>query len=105
MSHAEFVEAYAAGRIKAAIDSAAAARFVNARLLLPLVMLPFLGIGVAAALLGWIWTGLAIIALAIAARWIVKRSAPHFVLAQSLADADFYRAAVEQHVLRIAHPA
>ncbi len=102
MSHAEFIEAYATGRVRVDVDSAAAARFVSARLLLPLVTLPFLGIGVGAALIGWIWTGLAIIILAMAARWIIRRSAGHFVLTQSLADGDFSRAAVDGCVLKIA---
>ena len=101
MTHAEFVQEYAAGRIRVEIDPRDAARFMSARLLLPFVVLPILGIGVALALVGWIWTGLALIGLAVAARWLIKRGAVHFVLTQSLADAELYRAALEQQVLRI----
>jgi hypothetical protein len=101
MSHSDFVKAYAAGGITVDIVPQDAARFLSARLLLPFVILPILGTGVALALIGWIWSGLAVIGLALAARWLIKRSAPHFVLTQSLADAQFYLAATQQQVLRI----
>jgi len=63
MEHNEFVAAYHDGRIRVDIDRKGAARFVSRRLLLPLVMMPILGIGTALAIIGWIWTGLAIIAV------------------------------------------
>jgi hypothetical protein len=47
VTHDEFAEAYRAGSIRVEIDRAAAARYMSGRLLLPLVMLPILGIGVA----------------------------------------------------------
>ena len=101
MTHAEFVEAYRAGAIQVHIDRTAAARFVSARLLLPLVMLPVLGVGVALALTGRIWTGLSIIAVATMAPMLIKRSAPHFVITQALQDRAFYDDAVESKLLRI----
>jgi hypothetical protein len=58
--------------------------------MLPLVMLPVLGTGVALALIGWIWTGLIVIAVGTIAPVLIKRSAPHFVLTQALRDARFY---------------
>ncbi|HYC48921.1 MAG TPA: hypothetical protein VED01_25875 [Burkholderiales bacterium] len=90
MTHAQFVAAYHSGTIRVDIDRAAAARYMSGRLLLPLVMLPVLGIGTALAILGWIWVGLAIIGLATIAPMLIKRSAPHFVLTQALEDARFY---------------
>ncbi len=105
LTHAAFREAYAAGRLRIEIDPKRAARFVSARLLLPLVMLPVLGIGVGLALMGWIWTGLAIVAAAIVVPRVVKRSAPHFIVTQSLAEERFYDDAVREGVLRVAQRA
>jgi hypothetical protein len=90
VTHAQFIEAYRSGSIRVNVDRAAAARFVSARLLLPLVMLPVLGIGVALALTSWLWTGLAIIGIATLAPVLVKRSAPHFIITQALQDSRFY---------------
>lgn len=101
MTHAEFVRAYAAGEIKVEIDRAAAARLLSARLLLPLVMLPVLGAGVALALVGRVWTGLAVIALAIVIPRLIKRSAPHFLLTQALQDERLYEDLARSNALRI----
>jgi hypothetical protein len=103
MTHAEFVAAFRAGRIRVDIDPAAAGRFLSARLMLPLFMLPVLGAGVAAALAGWLWSGLAVIAAGILAPRLIKRSAPRFVITQALADAAFYADARDQGLLRIEH--
>ena len=90
MTHAEFVAAYHAGAIRVDVDPRAAARYLSARLLLPLFMLPVLGIGVALALTGWLWTGLSIIGAATIAPILIKRSARHFVITQALEDGKFY---------------
>lgn len=84
------MDAYRAGSIRVNIDRAAAARFISGRLLLPLVMLPVLGIGVALALSGWLWTGFALIGAGTLAPMFIKRSAPHFVLTQALEDPRVY---------------
>ena len=101
MTHAEFVAAYARGEIKVGVDPQAAARFVSARLLLPFVMMPVLGIGIALALIGWFFTGLGVIALGIIAPRLIKRSAPHFMLTQALQDAAVYDEATKSGMLRI----
>ena len=90
MTHARFVTAYRAGRITVAFDPALTGTFLSARLLLPVFMLPLLGSGVALALLGWLWSGLALIALGIVAPRLFKRAAPHFLLTQMLADQKLY---------------
>jgi len=74
---------------------------MSARLLLPFFMLPVLGIGVGLALLGWIATGLAIIAAGIIVPRLIKRGAPRFILTQALADERFYEDAVNEKVLRV----
>ena len=84
MTHAEFVTAYRRGEIRAELDTQAAGRALAARLMLPLVALPVLGAGVALALIGWIYSGLALIAAGIVVPRLIKRSAPHFLLQQAL---------------------
>jgi hypothetical protein len=101
MTHAEFLRAYTAGKIKVDVEPAAAARYLSARLLLPFVMLPVLGCGVALALTGWIWTGLTIIAIGVVAPRLIKRSAPHFALTQALQDERVYEELTQSDILRI----
>lgn len=101
MTHSEFQQAYAAGRVKVDVDRARAARYLSARLLLPFVMLPVLGAGVALALLGWIWTGLAVIAAGIMIPRLIKRSAPHFVLTEAIQDQRIYEELTRAEILRI----
>ncbi len=85
MTHAEFVAGCRAGTLAPRIDPALAARYISARLMLPLVRLPVLGIGVAMALLGWIFSGLALIAIGALLPKLVARSAPQFVIDEALA--------------------
>jgi hypothetical protein len=101
MKHAEFLRAYTAGKIKVDVEPAAAARYLSARLLLPFVMLPVLGCGVALALTGWVWTGLAVIAIGAVAPRLIKRSAPHFALTQALQDERAYEELTQSNILRI----
>ena len=101
MTHAEFVAAYARGEVKVEVDPQGAARHLSARLLLPFVMMPVLGIGVALALLGWIFSGFAIIALGIIAPQFIKRSAPHFLLTQALQNAAVYEEVTRSGLLRV----
>jgi hypothetical protein len=101
MTHAEFVTAYTRGEVKVEVDPARAARFLSARLLLPFVAMLAAGIGVGLALTGWIYPGLAVIALAYLVPRFIKRSAPHFVFQQALTDSKVYYAATRADVLRI----
>ena len=101
MSHDEFVSAYRRGAIRVHVDKTAAARFMSARLLLPLVMLPVLGLGTALALAYSAWIGLAIIGLGTLLPILIKRSAPHFVLTQALEDPAFFEDASKSGLLEI----
>ena len=101
MTHSEFTAAYARGEMKVEIDPNSAARFLSARLLLPFVMLPVLGAGIALALTGWIITGLAVIAAGIVAPQLIKRGAAHFILTQALQDAAFYEEVSQAGLLRV----
>lgn len=100
MTHAEFVAAYTRGEIKVEVDPAGAARFLSARLLLPWVAMLVAGIGVGLALIGWVYTGLAVIALAYLVPRLLKRSASHFVFQQALTDAAVYDEVARDNILR-----
>lgn len=102
MTHDEFVVPYARGKARVEIAARAAARFLSARLLLPFVMMPVLGIGVALALVGWFYTGLAVIALGVMVPRLIKRGAPQFRLPQAIEDAATYEALMRANVMRIA---
>lgn len=101
MTHAEFVDAYAGGRLKVVVDPSAAARYLSARLMLPFFVIPVLGAGIALALVGWIWTGLGVIALGYIAPRLIKRSAPNFVLAQAVQSEQIYREITRAGILQI----
>lgn len=105
LTHAEFVTAYAQGEVIVNFDPKAAAKFLSARLLLPLFMMPVLGIGVALALTGWVWSGLTVIALGIILPRLIKRGAPHFLLQQSLGDAGLYQELLRNGVMETVRPA
>jgi hypothetical protein len=102
MTHAEFITAYARGEVRVEIDAKAAARFLSARLLLPFLMMPVLGIGVALALTGWFYTGLSVIAVAIVMPRLIKRGASRFLLQHAIEDASAYDALTRANVMRVA---
>lgn len=101
MTHQEFVAAYQAGRIRVTVDRDAAARFVSGRALLPLVLLPILGLAVALALAGYFVTGALIFVSALLLRIVVKRSSGGFLLWRALQDAEVYRQAVAAQALTV----
>lgn len=101
LTHDEFVAAYQAGHIRVKIDRDAAARFVSGRAMLPLVLLPVLGLGVALALIGYFITGAAVFLTALLLRYLVRRSSHGFLLWRALRDAEFYRQVLAAQVLTI----
>ena len=101
MTHEDFVAAYRAGSIRVNVDPTAAGAFMSQRLWLPLMRLPVLGVGVALALSGWLWTGFALIGLGTLAPTLIKRSAPRFVVTQALESSAFYQDVVREGVLQI----
>ena len=101
MTHAEFVAAWREGRLRVEVDRAAAARAVSERLMLPLVLLPVMGAGVALALLGRYFIGAAVFIAALLLRFAVRRSAAGFVLQRALADERFYTEAIASGLIRV----
>jgi hypothetical protein len=101
MTHEEFVAGYHAGRLRVHIDREAAARLVSGRAMLPLVMLPILGLGVALALVGYVIAGVGVFIAALVLRFLVKRSSDGFLLWRALRDAEFYKQVLAAQVLKI----
>lgn len=101
MTHQEFVAAYRQGRLHVRIDREAAARFVAGRAMLPLVLLPILGLGVALAMVGYVWSGVTVFLVALLIRFLVKRSSEGFLLWRALRDEQFYRQVLAARVLKI----
>jgi len=101
VTHEEFVARYQAGRIRVKIDRQAAARFVAGRTMLPLVLLPILGLGVALALVGYVIAGVTIFVATLLLRYLVRRSSDGFLMWRALQDAEFYRQVLAAKVLRI----
>ena len=101
MTHEEFVAAYRQGRLRVKVDREAAARFVSGRAMLPLVLLPILGLGVALAIVGYVWAGVAVFLVALLIRFLVKRSSEGFLLWRALRDAEFYRQVLAAQVLTV----
>ena len=83
------------------IDPHGAGRFLSARLLLPFVALPVLGSGVALALIGWIYSGLAVIALGVIVPRLIKRHAARFLLQDALQDERVYGELTRQNIMRV----
>ena len=102
--HDEFVAAWRAGRLQVHVDRGRAAHFISARLLLPLVLLPLLGVAVALALLGFLIAGIGLFAAAFALRFAVRAASRGFVLRRALEEPGFYREALDAEVIKVEEP-
>lgn len=102
MTHGEFVAAYASGTIRVHVDRQRAAKLVSARLMLPFVLLPLLGLAVALALTGHLIAGVALFVLVLVFRYAVRASSQGFVLSRALQDAAFYESVRAAGTLSIA---
>ncbi len=101
MTHAAFILALRAGRIKAGVDPKAAARFVAARMLLPWVLLALAGSAVALALSGQLLFGALALIAAIVTRRLVAASSAGYVLQRAIADPRFFAQVLAAGVLQI----
>jgi hypothetical protein len=101
VTHAEFVAACRGGQLRVAVDAKGAAQLVSARLMLPFVLLPVMGAGVALALLGRYFIGAALFLGALALRLAVRRTAAGFVLQRALADERFYAEALASGLIKL----
>jgi hypothetical protein len=101
MTHADFIQAYREGRIQVSVDRAAAARLVSGRMMLPFVLLPILGLGVALALVGHLVWGIVVFLGALAFRFLVRASSHGFVLTRALEDPAFYEEMRSRGILAV----
>jgi hypothetical protein len=100
VTHDEFVAAYRAGTLSVHVEPKAAAQLVTRQMMLPLFLLPVLGVGVALALVGYLVTGAVIFLAALAFRYAVRRSSTGFVLTRSLEDPVFFDYATTAGILK-----
>jgi hypothetical protein len=101
MSHAEFVAAYASGTVHVRVDRSRAAKLVSARLMLPFVLLPLLGLAVALALTGRLFAGIALFLLVLVFRYFVRASSQGFVLSRALQNPAFYEEILAAGILQV----
>jgi hypothetical protein len=101
MTHADFMAGYASGAIRVQVDRERAARLVAGRLMLPFVLLPVLGAGVALALTGRLVLGALVFLAALVFRYAVRASSPGFVLSRALGSAAFYEEALAAGLLKV----
>ena len=90
MTHEEFIAAYRAGKLSVHVDPKAAAQLVTRQMMLPLFLLPIMGLGVALALTGYLVIGVVAFIAALAFRYAVRKSSRGYVLTRSLEDAVFF---------------
>jgi hypothetical protein len=100
MTHEEFVAAHRAGKLSVHIDAKAAAQLVTRQMMLPLFLLPVLGIGVALALTGYLVIGVVAFVGALGFRYAVRRSSSGYVLTRSLQDAVFFEYVTTAGILK-----
>lgn len=91
MTHAEFVAAHREGRLEAYVPPDRAYEFLAARMMLPLIRLPLVGIGFALVLVGWFITGLLIFLAGMLLPRLIKRNAVPILMYQALQDPESYQ--------------
>ena len=101
MTHEEFIAAYRSGTIRVRVDRRRAAKLVSARLMLPFVLLPLLGLAIALALTGRLFAGVALFLLVLAFRYGIRASSQGFVLSRALQNPAFYEEVVGAGVLSV----
>ncbi|HEX2197601.1 MAG TPA: hypothetical protein VHG88_03140 [Burkholderiales bacterium] len=95
------MRAYQEGIVQVTVDRTQAARLVSGRLMLPFFLLPLLGLGVALALSGYLFIGIAVFLGALALRFLIRASSQGFVLSRALHDPGFYEEMVAGKILLV----
>jgi hypothetical protein len=99
MTHEEFVAAYREGKLAVQVDPKAAARLVSNQMMLPFILLPFFGVAVALALVGYLVAAATLFVATLGFRYFVRSTSSGFVLRRALGDAAFYEQAVSARIL------
>jgi hypothetical protein len=101
MTHEEFVAAYLGGKARVRVDRERAAKLVSARLMLPFILLPLLGLAVALALTGRLFLGIVLFLLVLVFRFAIRASSQGFVLSRALQNRTFYEEVTRAGVLSV----
>jgi hypothetical protein len=99
--HEEFKNGVNNGRFKLIVNPELAYKFVRYKLFINGISIPMLGLGLGAALMGWMTTGFLLVAAAIVLRMWVKRQAPKILLHLVQNDARTYNDAIRHEVLEV----
>lgn len=93
------------GKYRVVVNPERARAYLQARLLMKVVLLPVIGLGIGMALLGWFWVALPLVLLGVLAPRLLRRKAPELLLYLSLRDPDVYRDALRGEILEVRAPA
>lgn len=89
------------GRFRVVVDPKLARRYIAQRLLLMVLLIPFLGLGIALALLGARWTGGLMVAAGVIFHRLVMWQAPHILLHMAARDARVYEHATQHGLMEV----
>ncbi|MCC2636057.1 MAG: hypothetical protein K0S48_3943 [Ramlibacter sp.] len=90
VAYEDFRSGLPAGRFRVIVDPKLARRYVSQRLMLVVVVLPVIGVGMALALTGRTWPGLALIAAGVLLNRVVMWQAGRILLHLALHDPKTY---------------
>ena len=83
------------------VDAEGAVRFVSASMMLSWILLAAFSIAIALTLSGRTIGGCLMFVVAVGFRWLVKRSAPGYVVRRALQDPSFFEAALAARAIRM----
>lgn len=92
------------GRFRVVVNPDLATKYVRHRLLVRVVCLPLLGIGTAAALLGYLWVGIPLVLIGFIVPRVIRKKGPEILLYLARNDAAIYRDAIEYEILEVRAP-
>lgn len=101
VSHEEFRAGLPVGRFRVIVNPTLAPKYVQHRLWLKILLLPVLGIGVALAISGYLWVGLALVLVGMLTLRLVKKRAPELLLHLATRDKDIYQEAIDYEILEV----
>jgi hypothetical protein len=99
--HAEFKTGVMHGRFHLIVNPKLVHKYVRHKLFINGISIPMLGCGIGAALMGWMWVGIPMVAAGIVLRLWVKRQAAKILLHLVQNDARTYDEAIKYEVLEV----
>ena len=101
VAYEDFRSGLPAGRFRVIVDPKLARRYVSQRLMLVVVVLPVIGVGMALALTGRTWPGLALIATGVLLNRVVMWQAGRILLHLALHDPKTYLQVTQSGVMEV----